>query len=53
MRLAVAVIALLLVLAAAAPAAGPPAATTGAATDVGQTTATVTGTVDPQGLATT
>jgi hypothetical protein len=53
MRLAVAVIALLLALAATAPAAGPPAATTGASSDLGQTTATVTGTVDPQGMATT
>src|SRR5215218_10704779 len=53
MRLAVAVIAMLLALAATAPAAGPPAATTGAATDVGQTTATATGTVDPQGMPTT
>src|SRR4051812_43819168 len=53
MRLAVVVLAMLLLIAAAAPAAGPPAASTGAATGVGQTTATVTGTVDPQGMATT
>ena len=53
MRVAVVVIAMLLVAAAVAPAAGPPAATTGAAKDLGQTTATVTGTVDPQGMATT
>jgi len=53
MRLAVVVIAMLLVAAAAAPAAGPPAATTGTATSVGQSTATVTGTVDPNGMATT
>jgi hypothetical protein len=53
MRVAVVVIAMLLVVAAVAPAAGPPAATTGAAKDLGQTTATVTGTVDPQGMATT
>ena len=53
MRLAVAVIAMLLLGAAVALAAGPPAATTGSATNVGQTTATVAGTVDPQGMATT
>jgi hypothetical protein len=53
MRVAVAVIAVLLVVAAAAPAAGPPTATTGAAQAIGQTSATVTGTVDPQGMATT
>jgi hypothetical protein len=53
MRLAIAVIAMLLVGAAVAPAAGPPAATTGSATNLGPTTATVTGTVDPQGMATT
>jgi hypothetical protein len=53
MRLAVVVLAMLLLIAAAAPAAGPPAASTGAATGVGQTTATVSGTVDPQAMATT
>jgi hypothetical protein len=53
MRLAIALIAMLLVLAATASAAGPPAATTGSATNLGQTTATVAGTVDPQGMATT
>jgi len=53
MRLAVVVIAMLLAAAAVAPAAGPPAATTGAATSVGQSTATATGTVDPNGMATT
>jgi hypothetical protein len=52
MRVAVLVTALLLVVAASARAASP-VATTGAATDVGQTTATVTGTVDAQGSATT
>jgi hypothetical protein len=53
MRLAVVVIAMLLVAAAVAPAAGPPAATTGATTSVGQGTATVAGTVDPNGMTTT
>lgn len=53
MRLAVVAIAMLLLGAAAASAAGPPAATTGSATNIGQTTATVAGTVDPQGMATT
>jgi hypothetical protein len=53
MRLAIALIAVLLVPAAAASAAGPPAATTGSATNLGLTTATVAGTVDPQGMATT
>jgi hypothetical protein len=53
MRVAVVVLAMLLIAAAAAPAAGPPSATTGTATSVGQTTATVTGTVDPNGMATT
>jgi hypothetical protein len=51
MRVAALVLALLVP--AVAVAAGPPSATTGAATAVGQTTATVNGTVDPQGMATT
>jgi hypothetical protein len=51
MRTAVLVLALLLP--ATAVAAGPPSAVTGAAKNVGQSTATVTGTVDPQGMATT
>jgi hypothetical protein len=42
----------LLALPAVAIAAGPPAATTGAATGVTRTTATLTGTVDPNGTAT-
>jgi hypothetical protein len=53
MRLAVAAIATLLLGAAVASAAGPPPATTGSATNIGQTTATVAGTVGPQGMATT
>ena len=52
MRVAVLVTAVLLVVAASARADSP-VATTGAATDVGQTTATVTGTVDAQGMSTT
>jgi len=52
MRRAALVLAVLAV-PAVAVAAGPPSATTGAATGVGQTTATVNGTVDPQGMATT
>jgi len=51
MRVAVLVLALLVP--AAAVAAGPPSATTGSATNVTQSGATVTGTVDPQGMATT
>ena len=51
MRAAVLVLALLVP--ATAVAAGPPSATTGAAKNVTQTAATVTGTVDPQGMATT
>jgi hypothetical protein len=51
MRVAVLVLALLVP--AAAVAAGPPSATTGAAKNVTQAAATVTGTVDPQGMATT
>src|SRR4051812_28964940 len=51
MRVAALVLALLAP--AVAVAAGPPSATTGAATGVGQATATVNGTVDPQGAATT
>jgi hypothetical protein len=51
MRAAVLVLALLVP--AAAVAAGPPSATTGSATSVTQAGATVTGTVDPQGMATT
>jgi hypothetical protein len=51
MRAAVLVLALLVP--AAAVAAGPPSATTGSATSVTQAAATVTGTVDPQGMATT
>jgi hypothetical protein len=43
----------LLVVPAVALAAGPPSATTGAATSVTQSGATVNGTVDPQGMATT
>ncbi|HEX7298988.1 MAG TPA: fibronectin type III domain-containing protein [Solirubrobacteraceae bacterium] len=53
MRLASLVAFLVVAVAAAAWAAGPPVATTGAAKDVTQTTATVTGTVDPQGNDTT
>jgi Fibronectin type III domain len=53
MRVAIVVLAMLLIAAAAAPAAGPPTATTGAATGLGDTTATVTGTVDANGMATT
>jgi hypothetical protein len=51
MRVAVLVLALLVP--AAAVAAGPPSATTGSARNVTQSGATVTGTVDPQGMATT
>jgi hypothetical protein len=51
MRVAVLVLALLVP--AVAVAAGPPSATTGAAKNVTQTAATLTGTVDPQGTATT
>jgi hypothetical protein len=43
----------LLVVPAVALAAGPPGATTGTATSVTQSGATVNGTVDPQGMATT
>jgi hypothetical protein len=53
MRLAALVACLVLVFAAVALAAGPPIATTGTATDLGASTATVTGSVDPQGNATT
>jgi hypothetical protein len=53
MRLAALVACLALVLTAATRAAGPPVATTGGASAVGASTATVTGTVDPQGNATT
>jgi hypothetical protein len=53
MRAAALALALLVVPAAAAVAAGPPSATTGAASSVTQSSATVGGTVDPQGLATT
>jgi len=53
MRAAVLTVALLVVPAGAAVAAGPPSATTGAATSVTQGGATVSGTVDPQGTATT
>src|SRR4051812_19458267 len=53
MRAAALVLALLVVPAAAAVAAGPPSATTGAASSVTQSSATVSGTVDPQGIATT
>src|SRR6266540_2032929 len=52
MRVAAA-LALALLVPAVAVAAGPPDATTGSATNVGQTTATIAGTVDPQGSATT
>jgi hypothetical protein len=52
MRVAAA-LALTLLVPAVAVAAGPPDATTGAATDVAQTTATIAGTVNPQGMATT
>lgn len=48
-----AVLALALLVPATAAAAGPPSATTGAASSVTQTSATVSGTVDPQGMATT
>jgi hypothetical protein len=51
MRVALLVVALLVP--ATAVAAGPPSATTGAAKNVTQNTATLTGTVDPQGTATT
>ena len=51
MRAAVLVMALLVP--ASAVAAGPPSATTGAAKNVTQAAATVTGSVDPQGTATT
>ena len=53
MRAAVLALALLGVPAGAAVAAGPPGATTGNATSVTQSGATVAGTVDPQGMATT
>src|SRR5689334_10090416 len=54
MRVAAALaLTLLLLLPAAAGAAGPPDATTGAAGSVAQNTATVAGTVNPQGTATT
>jgi hypothetical protein len=53
MRLAALVAFLVLALTAVALAAGPPVATTGAAESLGTSTATVTGTVDPQGNATT
>jgi hypothetical protein len=54
MRVAAALALTLLVLVpAAATAAGPPDATTGAASSVAQNTATVAGTVNPQGTATT
>src|SRR5438874_6409012 len=48
-----AVLALALLVPATAVAAAPPSATTGAATSVTQSGATLTGTVDPQGMATT
>jgi hypothetical protein len=48
-----AVLAIAVAAAATAIAAGPPSATTGSATGVGQTTATLNGTVDPQGSDTT
>ena len=48
-----AVLALALLVPATAVAAGPPSATTGAATNVTQSGATLAGTVDPQGMATT
>jgi hypothetical protein len=51
MRAAALVLALLLP--ATAAAAGPPSATTGAASSVTQSSATVSATVDPQGMATT
>jgi hypothetical protein len=53
MRAAALVLALLVVPAAVAVAAGAPSATTGAASSVAQSSATVGGTVDPQGMATT
>jgi hypothetical protein len=53
MRLAALVPLLVVALTAVALAAGPPIAVSGDATSVGQSTATVTGTVDPQGNATT
>ncbi len=53
MRAAALALALLVAPAATAVAAGPPSATTGAATNVTQSGATLTGTVDPQGMATT
>jgi hypothetical protein len=54
MRAAVLVLALvLLAVPAVARAASPPSATTGAASSVTQSSATVSGTVDPQGMATT
>jgi hypothetical protein len=53
MRVAIVVLAMLLIAAGAAPGAGPPTATTGAASGLGETTATVAGTVDPNGMATT
>jgi hypothetical protein len=52
MRVAAA-LALTLLVPAVAVAAGPPDATTGAASAVAQNTATVLGTVNPQGMATT
>src|SRR3954451_12082672 len=53
MRGAALVLALLVVPAAVAVAAGAPSATTGAASSVTQSSATVGGTIDPQGMATT
>jgi hypothetical protein len=53
MRVAALALALALLVPAAAVAAGPPSATTGTAKNVTQSAATVTGTVDPQGSATT
>ncbi len=50
---ALAVLAIAVAAAATAIAASPPSATTGSATGVGQTTATLNGTVDPQGSDTT
>jgi hypothetical protein len=52
MRVAAA-LALALLVPAVAVAAGPPDATTGAASSVAQTTATIAGSVNPQGTATT
>jgi hypothetical protein len=53
MRVALLVLVLAVLVPSAAVAAGPPSATTGAAKNVTQSAATVTGTVDPQGSATT